>query len=129
MDMNDRAKVRDFIYGLLHERDDTEVVTDSESLFASGRLDSLSAVEVVEFLEKTFGIDFSETDFGIERIDSIDAIAALILRSLRISSPCPTRPDRRLCRTRRSARSIDGDRRFVQWENKAEYFMRWTMLS
>jgi acyl carrier protein len=78
MELSDRTRIKDFIAGLLLNRDDRGAVEDSESLFVSGRLDSLSAVEVVAFLEETFGIDFSDVDFEIEKIDSIDHIAALI---------------------------------------------------
>ena len=75
MDLNEKTKVRDFIDNLLRERDDTAGFSDSESLFASGRLESLAAVEVVVFLEQEFGVDFSKIDFQIDRIDSIDLIA------------------------------------------------------
>ncbi len=62
---------------LLRERDDTTGFEDTESLFASGRLESLAAVQLVAFLEEQFGIDFSNLDFEIDRIDSIDLIATL----------------------------------------------------
>lgn len=62
---------------LLRERDDTTGFEDAESLFASGRLESLAAVQLVAFLEEQFGIDFSNLDFEIDRIDSIDLIATL----------------------------------------------------
>ena len=78
MDVNDRIKVREFIGQLLRNKDDAGEFSDSDSLFVSGRLDSLSAVEVVGFLEEAFGVDFSDVDFEMERIDSIDAIATLV---------------------------------------------------
>jgi acyl carrier protein len=77
MDSNGRTKLRTFIDDLLQERDDTEGFSDSDSLFASGRLESLAAVQMVAFLEQEFGIDFSNIDFETDRIDSIDLIAAL----------------------------------------------------
>jgi acyl carrier protein len=76
MDVKARAKVTDFLRDLLLKKDDTESLADSESLFMSGRLDSLSQVELVVFLEQEFGLDFVDIDF--DRIDSIDAIGALI---------------------------------------------------
>jgi len=75
MDLNERTKVRGFIDNLLRERDDIAGFSDSQSLFASGRLESLAAVEVVVFLEEEFGVDFSKIDFQIDRIDSVDLIA------------------------------------------------------
>ena len=44
----------------------------------SGWLDSVSTVELVEFLEQRFGVDFTRIDFDIALIDSIDAIAGLV---------------------------------------------------
>jgi acyl carrier protein len=73
-----RLKLRNFIAELLSNRDDTGNVADAELLFASGRLDSLAAVEVITFLEQEFGVDFGEMDFSIEDIGSIDSIATLV---------------------------------------------------
>jgi acyl carrier protein len=77
MDLNGKSKLRAFMDDLLRERDDTTGFEDTESLFASGRLESLAAVQLVAFLEEQFGIDFSNLDFEIDRIDSIDLIATL----------------------------------------------------
>ena len=49
-----------------------------QSLFLSGWLDSISAVDLVEFLERRFGVDFTRIDFDIALLDSIDAIAGLV---------------------------------------------------
>jgi acyl carrier protein len=76
--MSGRAKLRAFIGELLLKKDDTDNFADSDSLFASGRLDSLAAVDVVAFLEEEFAVDFQDTDFEIDRIDSIDAIVTLV---------------------------------------------------
>jgi acyl carrier protein len=77
MDLNGKSKLRAFMDDLLRERDDTAGFEDTESLFASGRLESLAAVQLVAFLEEQFAIDFSNLDFEIDRIDSIDLIATL----------------------------------------------------
>jgi len=78
MELGKRAKVRNFVAMLLQDRDDVEPFLDEESLFVSARLDSLSTIELVEFLEREFGVDFGKIDFEIERVDSIDAIVALV---------------------------------------------------
>ena len=77
MDLNELTKLRTFMDDLLRERDDTAGFADSESIFATGRLESLAAVQLVVFLEQEFGVDFSNLDFEIDRIDSIDLIATL----------------------------------------------------
>jgi acyl carrier protein len=74
----ERAKLLDFIVDLLRNREDMGPLADNESLFVSARLDSLSAVELVEFLEREFGVDFAKIDFDIARVDSVDAIGDLV---------------------------------------------------
>jgi acyl carrier protein len=78
MNPDERAKLREFLVKLLRDRDDTAPLADNDSLFVSGWLDSVSTVELVEFLERKFGVDFTRIDFDIALIDSIDAIAALV---------------------------------------------------
>jgi acyl carrier protein len=78
MDPDERDNLREFLVALLRDREDTTPLADSESLFMSGWLDSVSTVELVEFLEQRFGVDFTRIDFDIALIDSIDAIAGLV---------------------------------------------------
>jgi len=78
MEPEQRARLREFLANLLGDREDIRSLADNESLFISARLDSLSAVELVEFLEQEFGVDFAKIDFELARIDSIDAIGDLV---------------------------------------------------
>lgn len=55
-------------------------VGDHDSLFASGRLDSLAATEVIVLLESEFGLDLSDADFDVSALDSVATLAALIDR-------------------------------------------------
>jgi len=76
--MDQLTPVRDFIKQLLAQRGDRKPFSDDSSLFHSGRLSSLDAVELVVLLEEKFAIDFAETGFDQNLIDSIDSIAALL---------------------------------------------------
>ncbi len=78
MNPDERDKLREFLVALLRDREDNAPLADNESLFVSGWLDSVATVEVVEFLEQGFGIDFTRIDFEIALIDSVDAIAGLV---------------------------------------------------
>lgn len=78
MEADGRNKLREYVRGLLLDKDDTAPFTDSEPLFTSGRLDSLAAVEIVTFLEEQFAMDFSDINFDTELLDSIDLIASLV---------------------------------------------------
>jgi acyl carrier protein len=76
--MTEKEEIRKFVKGMLVGYGDDRPLTDDSSLLASGRLQSIDAVEIVMFLEQKFGIDFAEIGFDRDRIDSINAIANLI---------------------------------------------------
>jgi acyl carrier protein len=76
--MDHRAEVRGLLQGVLTRKGDTESLADDVSLFLSGRLQSLDAVEVAVLLEERFGIDFAAIGFDQEKIDSVDAIVQLV---------------------------------------------------
>jgi acyl carrier protein len=78
MDASDLEKIRAFVASLLHEHDDHEPFSDTESLIKVGRLDSLSVVKLVTFLEGDFEVDFGEVEFDPQRLDSVDGIAAVV---------------------------------------------------
>jgi acyl carrier protein len=77
MDLASRARLRDYIGQRLSLRQDSAGFADGDSLFVSGRLDSLDAIETIIFLESAFGVDFTATGFDLGLIDSIEAMAAL----------------------------------------------------
>ena len=47
-------------------------VIETDLLFTSGRLDSFSTMNLVMFLEENFAIDFSDFEFDVGLIDSIN---------------------------------------------------------
>jgi acyl carrier protein len=79
--MSEKELVRKFIQELLAGYGDDMPLADGDSLLASGRLQSIDAVEIVMFLEQNFGLDFAQIGFDRDRIDSIDAICDLIQTS------------------------------------------------
>jgi acyl carrier protein len=72
-----KAEIREFVQGLLTNYGDDEPFENGDSLLLSGRLQSIDVVEIVMFLEQTYGVDFAQIGFDKECIDSIDAIYAL----------------------------------------------------
>ena len=54
-------------------------VTDTDGLVASGLIDSLAIVQIVTYLESTYGIDFTETGIDPERLASIHSITDLVM--------------------------------------------------
>lgn len=64
----------------LFHADQREVPVD-DSLFGRGMLDSAHMVDVIMFLEKTFGIAIPSTDITPENFDSITRMAAYVERA------------------------------------------------
>jgi acyl carrier protein len=59
-----------------------DTLRDDTPLLSSGILDSLAALGLVSFIEKTYGIELDVYETGVDRFDSIAAIAATIERRM-----------------------------------------------
>lgn len=76
--MDRTARIRDTINQMLVARGQVEPVNERDSLFTSGRLDSLAATEVLMLLETDFGIDLADADFDISKLDTIADLEELV---------------------------------------------------
>ena len=99
--MEDIAKVvQHFILREFLPGEDPNELTDRTPLITGGILDSISTLKLVVFLEEHFGITVEAYEAGVEHLDSIGQIAALIAqeedRRLNRSGPIAVR-DRRRC--------------------------------
>ena len=66
---------------ILHEflrGEDPSELTDRTPLITGGVLDSISTLKLVVFLERQFGITVEAHEAGVEHLDSIRQIAALV---------------------------------------------------
>ena len=52
------------------------------SLLGSGTIDSTGVLELILFLEQTYGIDIADEDLVPENLDSIDRVARFVQRKL-----------------------------------------------
>jgi acyl carrier protein len=73
--------VRDFMvdYFLI---DDSTSFTEATSFFESGIVDSTGILELVSFIEETFGIVLQDEEFIPENLDSLSQIARFLHRKL-----------------------------------------------
>jgi acyl carrier protein len=78
MDMMAKEQLRAYIANALTSHGDSQGFQDDESLFVSGRLDSFTMMNLVMHLEQAFGIDFSDTEFDVALVDSMEEIELLI---------------------------------------------------
>ena len=59
-----------------------EPIESTTSLFASGMLDSIALIEVVELIEKHWSIRFGWTDVTLDNLDSLEKMSSFIERKL-----------------------------------------------
>jgi acyl carrier protein len=74
--------VRRFIGENFLFRDDGEAITHEQSLLDAGIIDSTGVLELVCFLETTFGIEVQDDEMLPENLDSIRAISNYVSRKL-----------------------------------------------
>jgi acyl carrier protein len=70
--------LRAYLQEALRLHGDTQELAEDDSLFLSGRLDSFSMMNLILFLETAFALTFSDLEFDVEKVDSLNAIAALV---------------------------------------------------
>jgi acyl carrier protein len=63
--------------GLLFGREDV-AITDDQSFLDAGLIDSTGVLELVQFLEITFGIQIDDEEMVPENLDSIDRLLAFV---------------------------------------------------
>lgn len=73
-----RLAIRRFIVENFVFRDDADVISDDQSLLDAGFIDSTGVLELVAFLEATFGIEVQDDEMLPENLDSIRAIAKFV---------------------------------------------------
>lgn len=58
---------------------ENEQINTSTPLLSSGIIDSISALELVEFLETTFDFEFQAHEVDQENLDTVDRIEAFVM--------------------------------------------------
>jgi acyl carrier protein len=74
-----KKQVRDFVVANFYVAD-PESLEDRASLLDQGIIDSTGVLEVVVFVETTFGITVEDGEMLAENLDSIERIAAFVAR-------------------------------------------------
>lgn len=72
------TRLHSIIADMLAQRGDRAPIMPDESLFVSGRLDSLAATEMIIVLESEFGIDVSSPDFDVAALDTLADMERLV---------------------------------------------------
>jgi acyl carrier protein len=78
--MSERVRIRQQLAALLVATGDERPFSDDEPLLMTARLDSVDVIEMVSFLEASFGVDFAARDFDPAIFESVDSIVAFLAR-------------------------------------------------
>jgi methoxymalonate biosynthesis acyl carrier protein len=74
--MDNKQQIREFVSRFVRGHD----LGDAEDIFATGFVNSMFAMQLVNFVEQTFGTTVESDDMEIDNFRSIDAITALVER-------------------------------------------------
>jgi acyl carrier protein len=77
--MDIQQRVREFVTSNFFVSDAASL-TDSASLLDLGVVDSTGVLEIIAFLESTFGLTVEDDEIVPTNLDSIDRIAAFVSR-------------------------------------------------
>jgi acyl carrier protein len=77
-----RLAVRKFVSDNFLFRDDLQAIADDTSFLDAGIIDSTGVLELVCFLEGSYGVEVSDQEMLPENFDSIARIAAYLQRKL-----------------------------------------------
>lgn len=73
---DDKVLIREFLAGHVHGVE----VEDDEDLFATGLVNSLFAVQLVMWVERTYGLAVAGEDLAVANFRSVSAIAEFVAR-------------------------------------------------
>ncbi|HST59900.1 MAG TPA: phosphopantetheine-binding protein [Longimicrobium sp.] len=74
--METKQQIREFLSRFIRDHQ----LADDEDIFATGYVNSMFAMQLVQFVETTFGITVESEDLEIDNFRTVDAIAALVGR-------------------------------------------------
>lgn len=77
-------QVREFVVVNYLFGDESRLPAETESLIESGVVDSTGILELIEFLEETFGISVGESETIPQNLGSIAGIVGYVTRKLEV---------------------------------------------
>ena len=78
MDMNIKKTIRQYILENLLFTEDESALQDGDSFLAGGIIDSTGVLEIILFIEETFGIKVNDDEMLPANLDSVDKLVAFI---------------------------------------------------
>ena len=82
MDTQSIQSTRDTIKNFILESINIPNLQDDDNLFESGIVNSLFAIQLMTFLEKTFNIEVTMDDLSMDNFESVNAASLFVERKL-----------------------------------------------
>lgn len=76
--MNVQSTIKQYIVTEIMHELDQNVLDNEATLIEGGIIDSMSLIELVNFIEKTFGIRITEEDLDIDNFKTVNALADFV---------------------------------------------------
>lgn len=80
MSTEDEKGIKETVKGFISSASNITKLDDDDNLFESGIVNSLFAVQLMTFIEKTFAIEVGIDDLDIENFKSLNATTAFVLK-------------------------------------------------
>ena len=78
IDIDIKETIREFIADNFLKRDESKTFDDDDSFLENAMIDSVGVVELVAFIEETFGFRVEDEELVPENLDSVDKLVAYI---------------------------------------------------
>jgi len=80
-------EVKEYIIREFADEADTGPITNTTPLLSSGIVDSISALQLVDFLETRFGFSFQAHEVDQDNLDNLQLIEAFVLAKTGVNQP------------------------------------------
>lgn len=80
MSTNDPQQVKELVRTFINNSINIDALGDDDNLFESGIVNSLFAIQLMNFVERKFGLEIGMDDLDIENFKSINATTAFVVR-------------------------------------------------
>jgi len=77
---SEEASIKETVRQFISDSVNIPDLNDADNLFESGIVNSLFAVQLMTFIEKTFAIEVGPDDLDIENFKSLNAMTAFVLQ-------------------------------------------------
>lgn len=81
-----KKTIQHYILGNLLFTEDESALQDGDSFLDSGIIDSTGVLEIILFIEETFGVKVNDDEMIPANLDSVDNLAAFINRKQAIAA-------------------------------------------